>query len=909
MTTMNWSKVEGVFHAVAQLTPAERPTRLKTLCHGDEVVCAEVEQLLVQVDTTKGENAGELGPMPDARRLLDSLRDYVVLGRLGAGGQGVVYRAMDRSTKRDVVIKMLRAGAHATQADRRRFHREVELLARLRHPHIVSVLRSGETDDETPFYVMDYVPGESLDRYIRRKRLSLEDALRLFGAVCNAVQCAHQSGIIHRDLKPSNILVTPNGEPCIVDFGLARTLSESSDQRVSLTYQVLGTAPYMSPEQIRGRSDEIDTRTDVYALGVVLYELLTGKYPYRHAGSFAETLHEITNCDPIRPRRRWRADSGITHRSSRRFWQGRCPIDRELETIVLACLEKDRERRYQSAGELARDLERYLVGQPLATQPPSLLYVVRKRLVRHRMALIVVLALIAVSVAAGYFHMNALRLGRHHAAALSQEARFMGLMDPVAALDLLEQASAASPDWPKPQIERAFLLSRIGDEEGARTAAEAIMRRFPDRGEPHVLLAMLSDGRGPEPERHRRQAQVLLPHEASYYRALALPRTQSEEALALLDESLGQYPWNFDALVERARCYHDLGRYDQMLADADVLARVGPDLSLPWALKGVALLNLACGPDDTARAERLAEAIECFDRAIDMAPQSWLCYYNRALARSEAGDAKGALQDLADTLERRENFADAWAWQADVLFQRGERDAALDSYARWIELTDSPIAYHRRALAHLAFGQDEQAANDLRAAIARDDRFSLAYHDLGNVLLLQGHWGEAREAYDRGFELAPDDPMARLARGIGRWCTGNSSGAVRDFEQVIASDPAEFAAVHFWIWEIHMDGGASEDAQAALDAAEEHTEGRLRAICDHLRSDTAADEAVALCETDEERCETYYYLGAKARLAGRTDDARAWLRRCVETDVTHYLEYFLAHRQLGLLNSKTPGQG
>jgi WD40 repeat protein len=321
---------------------------------------------------------------------------YEIIRELNRGGQGVVYQAVQISTKRKVALKVLIEGTLASPAAQRRFLREIELAASLRHRSIVTVFDSGTTPEGRQFYVMDYIRGQSITDYARQSGLSPQRVLELFRTVCDAVAYAHQRGVIHRDLKPSNILVDAEGIARVLDFGLAKTIADRADPMASMSGQIVGTLRYMSPEQTRGNPDEIDMRTDVYSLGVVLYELLTGGFPYPVEGSLVEVLRHIVSTEPAAAARTWSAQAGA-HRGGRR-----CPIDDELSTILRKCLSKDRERRYQNAGELSRDLGHYLADEPLEAKRDSAIYVLRKTLARHRgpvAAAMVILAISAIGLA------------------------------------------------------------------------------------------------------------------------------------------------------------------------------------------------------------------------------------------------------------------------------------------------------------------------------------------------------------------------------------------------------------------------------------------------------------------------------------------------------------------------------
>jgi predicted Ser/Thr protein kinase len=306
------------------------------------------------------------------------IEGYELIEELGRGGMGVVYAAVQHSTKRRVALKVLLEGPFASTAAKRRFEREVELAARLSHPNIVTVLESGIASGRY-YFAMQFIDGQTLDKYATRREGSRADLLRVFLEICRAVSYAHQHGVIHRDLKPSNVIIDRDGSPHILDFGLAKPVEADgvtidTGPELSLTGQLMGTLPYMSPEQAGGRNTDIDVRTDIYSLGVMLYQTLTGQFPYPVAGHIADVLRNIQQTDPRKP-------STIGRR-----------INNELETIVLKALAKEPERRYQSADGLAGDLQAFLSGAPIEAKRDSSLYIARKLLQKHRTAAATVLA-------------------------------------------------------------------------------------------------------------------------------------------------------------------------------------------------------------------------------------------------------------------------------------------------------------------------------------------------------------------------------------------------------------------------------------------------------------------------------------------------------------------------------------
>lgn len=319
----------------------------------------------------------------------ENIEGYTLCEEIRRGSQGVVYRAIQDSSSNQVAIKFLREGPSATLASRRRFEREIELVATLRHPNIVGITQSGVTPRGAQYYIMPYVEGLPLHRHMWDYNLPLEEALKIFLRVCDAVNHAHQRGVIHRDLKPSNVLVDSMGTPRILDFGLARHVVTGQESFVSMAGQVMGTLPYMSPEQSRGSRNDIDIRSDVYSLGVMSYQILTGQFPYPVTGTIPEIVHHILETPPAPPSRIWAPERGIIHRLASRYGRKTdCPIDEDLDTIVLKALAKEPDRRYANVAMLMDDLNRHLNGQPIEAQRDIWVHVLRRRLRKYRAAVV-----------------------------------------------------------------------------------------------------------------------------------------------------------------------------------------------------------------------------------------------------------------------------------------------------------------------------------------------------------------------------------------------------------------------------------------------------------------------------------------------------------------------------------------
>ncbi|MEM7479837.1 MAG: serine/threonine-protein kinase [Acidobacteriota bacterium] len=868
-----WQRVEEIFLAASELPKAERAAYIETACGGDTELRSEVQSLLAHDEPTdEGIHRVIRGALEEARNEEQEVRaaigPYRILQEIGRGGLSTVFLAerADDQYRMQVAIKLVRRGLD-TQDILRRLRRERQILANLNHPNIARLLDGGTTEDGLPYLAMEYVAGEHIDHYCERKKLPLKARLELFRTVAGAVAYAHQNLVIHRDLKPSNLLVTEDGTPKLLDFGIAKLLDpESATTRTfAPTHPGLRllTPEYASPEQVRGET--LTTATDIYSLGVLLYRMITGKPPYLLTSRRPQVVEEIVCRDEV-PKPSVAVRQAEASLEDPKAITPPEPPERlarhlagDLDNIVGMALRKEPARRYGSVEQFSRDIERHLTSQPVSARPDTLAYRATKFIGRHK-AGVLAAGLIFLALVAGI-------------AATTWQAR-------------VARANLAEAERQRAQAVRMqdFLegLFKVSDPEVAQ-GKDISARQILDQGAERV---------GRELQALPAQRADLAAVMGRVYRNLGLyaeSEVQLQEALTLRREVPDTDPADLaTSLNELAVLYDQTGAFDQavplfeeaLVLRREVLGEEHPKVA--ETLNDLGALHYRRGDLETA-APLLTEALALRRRVLgEDHPDLPESLNNLAAIRRDQGDLAAAEDLLLQAWTIRERVLgedhpvtiDTLSNLGVVYWNHGELDAAAEALETVLDRQPRVLGPDHPALAgslnnlasvRQAQGRLEEAETLFREALAFSRRTLGPDHPYGPVFLNnlgdlraeQRDWAGATDFFEQALEIR------RRILPAGHWQT--SYPLLR-------------------LGEVALEQGNSEDAEPLLREAYELRENGLPKGA-WQTAVAAGSLAVGLAARDQMPGAEALYRQAQETLAAadKTAEAEALAERWAKT--------------------------
>jgi len=752
MNSDRWKQVQAVFHQAVELPPSERQSFVEHACGDDEAAKAEVLAMLEQDSEGSEESMIVDRGLPGiAVQILGAAREsiaeedfgpYRIKKLLGEGGMGVVYLAEHKDNGRLVAIKIL-LDARWSPARRERFDAEQKLLAKLNHPSIAQLYYADVLADGTPWFAMEYVEGRPIDQYCRERKPSMRERLKLFRALCDAVECVHTQTFVHRDLKPSNILVTGDGTPKLLDFGIGKPLESPAGvtKRTAPGLRLM-TISYAAPEQLRGEPALFST--DVYALGVILYELVAGCHAFDLSKcTTGEAERILVEQDPARPSEAARRNAG-SPRATKAEW-------RDLDALILKAMHKEAQRRYQSVEALVRDIDHYLNGEPLDARPDGLRYKAGKFVRRNRRA--VAAAAGAFALFAGVVAFYTWGLAKARDAAMAEAARterverFMlnliqggdqevGPSEDLRVVDLLDRgvkdAQALNHD-PAIQADLYQTLATVYQSFGNFDRAESLLNsaleirravfgrdsREAADGLLHLGVLRYDQGRLPEADRLIREA-------------LAMDRRH--------------FPANHPTV---ARDMSALGKVLEDAGDNQKAIEVLEDAVRIQSAKS------AAGTDLAASLTLLANAHFYLGHyAISDSLNQRVLAMDKQLHGERHPDVADALVNLGNVQTNLEHYAEAERYFRQALeIDRSWYGKDHPNTADIETYVAQAVEYQKR------FQEAEDLLNHALAVFERaygnkpNERVAMAYGELGKIAQKLGHWEEAEKDFAKSVDL------------------------------------------------------------------------------------------------------------------------------------------------------------
>jgi eukaryotic-like serine/threonine-protein kinase len=848
---------EAIFLAsLDKATGPERIAYVAAACAGNEALHHRVLELLAGHDTSRGPLDAPpvaVGATADggSERPGTQIGSYKLLQKIGEGGFGVVYMAEQvEPVRRRVALKVIKPGMD-TRHVIARFEAERQALAVMDHPHIARVLDGGTTASGRPYFVMELVRGTPITEYCDENSLPVRERLQLFASVCQAIQHAHTKGIIHRDIKPTNVLVTRQDGQAVVkviDFGIAKAIGQRLTDKTVFTdfAQMIGTPLYMSPEQAELSGTDIDTRSDVYSLGVLLYELLTGSTPVSKEqlkrAAFDEIRRIIREDEPQKPSTRVSsAESAPSIAAQRHTEPARLTklIRGELDWIVMKALEKDRNRRYETANGFALDIQRYLHDEPVQACPPTVGYRLRKFAYRNcralataallAVALLVTLGAVAVSVgwtardkaarqaavekeaegALGEAErwaeqenwseaLAAVKRGEGVLAGGGSDElrrRLQQLRKDLELIFRLEQIELVGVEvknfgfeWKAVDqgYEQAFIDNGIDvlnlpvEEAAARIQARERMA-IPLVVALDYWASTASSRTGAEREKMRKVAGAVDPDPWRLQVREAVQKGDGK-ALAELANTLnvGLQPRNSLVVLKHGLLFHGLP--DKSLEVLKILQRQNPGDF--WVNYWLARETNVFRPAEREDARAFATA------AVAIRPTSAAAHHYLGIILRESGRLDEAIRCFDKAIQLEPNHGSAFHNRGWTFYLQGNLDEAIVCCRKAIELSPkNPWAYFYLGNTLRAQNKLDEALAHFQKTIELDPKFAYPYHDIGWILHLQGKLDESIPYYNKAIELNPMDMHAYSYRGVTLRTQKKLDEAIASFQKVVEIEP------------------------------------------------------------------------------------------------------------------------
>jgi tetratricopeptide (TPR) repeat protein/tRNA A-37 threonylcarbamoyl transferase component Bud32 len=743
---------------------------------------------------------------------------FSIQSELGRGGMGVVYKARQTKLNRTVALKMVLAGAHAGAEQLARFHAEAEAVAHLQHPHIVQIYEVGEHGG-LPFFSLEFVDGGCLADRIGGKPQPVDETAHQVELLARAMAYAHEQGIVHRDLKPANVLLTKDGQPKITDFGLAKRLESDSSQTKSGT--LMGTPSYMAPEQARGEVREVGPLADVYALGVILYEMLTGRTPFIGA-SILDTLQQVRNKEPVPPT------------------QLLPKIPRDLETICLRCLQKDPHKRYASALALADDLRRFQAGEPILARRVGRVERVWRWCKRNpRVAALSAAVVVLLMASGGALGLAAVRQARERetlgqvriqggerikqareeieSGNLRRAQDLLSWTDPlIESRDALQDVRTEFHDL-KAQVGLYAELKRLADEArfhglfGARGTLAEAQRHCRELIELHQALEQetgkAASGLPPLAPAHRQLLQedifetyVLAAHVESELAATAkdesAKKAAAEQAIKWLATAEKLLPPTRMFYRRRSEFWKTLGDTAAAQADVERAEQIKPDSVVDRFWNGVNEHQLAEAERRRGNLkgmqERYKSAIAEYAALLRIRPDHYWTYFDWAWCQMQLSEPYGAIVGFTTCIQLKPEISWPYYNRGNVFWQLKQSEAAIQDFDAAIERNGRYAdAYYNRGVVYTALGKLDEALGDCGRAIEINPSYTLAHYQRGEILRSQKKHDEAIASYGQAITLSPTNSAAYSGRGASFFSKNDYGKAREDFAKVIQLQPKQ----------------------------------------------------------------------------------------------------------------------